>query len=78
MVALNWIFNGWAKYDNYHLDNEVPAVVAEFLNVPRVDPGIVLEGGAIDVNGAGRVADNRGVPAQRCAGAESGVRPGAA
>lgn len=53
MVALNWIFNGWAKYDNYHLDNAAGPLIAERLSVPRVDPGIVLEGGAIDVNGEG-------------------------
>lgn len=53
LVALNWIFNGWAKYDNYRRDNEVPSFVAEVLGAPRIDPGIVLEGGAIDVNGAG-------------------------
>jgi agmatine deiminase len=53
LVATNWIFNGWAKYDNYHYDNQAPVFIAEQLNVPRVDPGIVLEGGSIDVNGAG-------------------------
>ena len=49
LVATNWIFNGWAKYDNYHLDNGIPPLIAERLNLPRVDPGIVLEGGSIDV-----------------------------
>lgn len=53
MVATNWIFNGWAKYGNYHHDNEIPALVAERLEIPRIDPGIVLEGGSIDVNGVG-------------------------
>ncbi len=53
LVALNWIFNGWAKYDNYHLDNEAPPFIAERLRLPRIDPGVVLEGGSIDVNGAG-------------------------
>jgi agmatine deiminase len=53
LTALNWIFNGWAKYENYHLDNGAPPFIAERLNLPRVDPGAVLEGGAIDVNGAG-------------------------
>ncbi|MGI8746667.1 MAG: agmatine deiminase family protein [Bryobacteraceae bacterium] len=53
LIASNWIFNGWAKYDNHHLDNAVPEFVAEQLSMPRIDTGVVLEGGSIDVNGAG-------------------------
>ena len=52
-VITNWIFNGWAKYDNWQHDNAVPAFVSAALGVPQVEPGIVLEGGSIDVNGAG-------------------------
>ena len=56
--AVNFNFNGWAKYTNYKLDKHVPAKVAEFLNIPleqAVYKGkpVVLEGGAIDVNGKG-------------------------
>ena len=36
----------------------MPRFVAEQLRLPRIDPGIVLEGGMIDVNGAGRAADS--------------------
>jgi agmatine deiminase len=53
IIVTNWIFNGWAKYDNHHHDNNVPEFVAEQLQLPRIDPGMVLEGGSIDVNGAG-------------------------
>ena len=53
LIVSDWIFNGWAKYDNYHLDNSVPAQIAERLGLPAIEPGIVLEGGSIDVNGAG-------------------------
>jgi len=49
----NWIFNGWAKYDNWRDDNKIPAFVAKRLKLPQFEPGIVLEGGSIDVNGAG-------------------------
>ncbi len=49
----NWLFNGWAKYDNWIDDNNVPSFIAEKLGIPRNDPGIVLEGGSIDVNGEG-------------------------
>ena len=56
--AMNFNFNGWAKYGNYKLDVGVPAKVAEFLNIPleqAVYKGkpVVLEGGAVDVNGKG-------------------------
>lgn len=56
--AINFNFNGWAKYGNYRLDEGVPAKVSSFLNIPleqAVYNGkpVVLEGGAIDVNGKG-------------------------
>ncbi|MFD0836545.1 agmatine/peptidylarginine deiminase [Mariniflexile aquimaris] len=56
--AINFNFNGWAKYTNYQLDKHVPAKVANFLNIPleqamyNAKP-FILEGGAIDVNGKG-------------------------
>ena len=56
--ALNFNFNGWAKYPNYQLDKDVPAAVAKALKIPLTqvlynDRAIVLEGGAIDTNGKG-------------------------
>ena len=53
VAVTNWIFNGWAKYDNWHADNAVPAYIAQSLGMREFAPGIVLEGGSIDVNGAG-------------------------
>jgi agmatine deiminase len=55
ITITNWIFNGWAKYPNWQEDNAVPAALAKRLNLPQVEPGIVLEGGSIDVNGAGKL-----------------------
>ncbi len=57
-VALDWHFNAWAKYDNWTCDDTLPEFVARTLNVPRLQPArnghrVVLEGGSIDVNGAG-------------------------
>ncbi len=57
-AALDWHFNGWAKYDNWQHDDALPARIAEYLGVPRWQPHkngtrVVLEGGSIDVNGAG-------------------------
>ena len=53
ITIANWIFNGWAKYDNWREDNQIPAFIAQRIKIPQVQPGIVLEGGSIDVNGAG-------------------------
>jgi agmatine deiminase len=56
--ALNFNFNGWAKYKNYQLDKFVPSKVADFINVPLTQvmykgKPVIVEGGAIDVNGKG-------------------------
>jgi agmatine deiminase len=55
---IDWHFNAWAKYDNWQHDDAVAAQVAAHLGVPCWQPEkggrrVVLEGGAIDVNGAG-------------------------
>lgn len=57
-IALDWHFNAWAKYDNWALDDNLPAFVASELGVPSAQPvhnghRVVLEGGSIDVNGGG-------------------------
>ncbi|OGS73505.1 MAG: agmatine deiminase [Flavobacteria bacterium RIFCSPLOWO2_12_FULL_35_11] len=56
--ALNFNFNGWAKYSNFQLDKLVPSKVASFLDIPLTQAiykgkPVVLEGGAIDSNGKG-------------------------
>ncbi|MDQ2711941.1 MAG: agmatine deiminase family protein [Acidobacteriota bacterium] len=58
--VLNWLFNGWAKYENSHADSAVPRLLADRLElqlwIPRFEGyRIVLEGGSIDVNGAGTI-----------------------
>jgi agmatine deiminase len=59
---LDWKFNAWAKYDNHSNDDKIPRRIARELGlhrwVPRVNLAgkpvrVVLEGGAIDVNGRG-------------------------
>jgi len=54
-LAFNhWIFNAWGgKYEELKRDTDVPSKLAPLLGVPCFTPGIVLEGGSIDVNGAG-------------------------
>jgi agmatine deiminase len=53
VAIVDWFFNGWAKYENWTRDNAVSAELALRLGMPRFEPGVVLEGGSIDVNGAG-------------------------
>ncbi len=57
-AAINFGFNAWAKYHDWRNDNRIPARVATALKVERFDVEVngrpfVLEGGSIDVNGAG-------------------------
>lgn len=56
--AIEFRFNAWAKYKNYKKDIRIPQAIAEALNIPLVKAvykgkPVVLEGGAIDVNGCG-------------------------
>jgi agmatine deiminase len=53
-IALDWIFNSWGeKYGAYDLDDAIPHRLAERYGFEVIAPGIVLEGGSIDVNGEG-------------------------
>jgi agmatine deiminase len=58
VAVTDWGFNGWAKYDNWQRDDAVPAQLAGRLGLRSWQPmsgphRVVLEGGSIDVNGAG-------------------------
>src|SRR5206468_4001776 len=54
LAVVDWDYNAWGnKYPPFDLDDVVPTRVAEILNVPVSYPRMILEGGAIDVNGAG-------------------------
>ncbi len=53
IAATNWRFNGWARYDNWRRDDAVADRLARHLGFRQWKPGLVLEGGSIDVNGRG-------------------------
>ena len=54
LVAVDWDYNAWGnKYPPFNLDEVVPTRIAEVLKVPAFYPRMILEGGSIDVNGAG-------------------------
>ncbi|HEY4783665.1 MAG TPA: agmatine deiminase family protein, partial [Chthoniobacterales bacterium] len=54
VAVVDWDYNAWGgKYPPYDLDEVVPTKVAEQLKLPVYYPKLILEGGSIDVNGAG-------------------------
>jgi agmatine deiminase len=54
LAVVDWDYNAWGnKYPPFDLDEVAPTRVAEILDVPVFYPGMILEGGAIDVNGSG-------------------------
>ena len=54
LAVVDWDYNAWGnKYPPFDLDEVVPTRVAEILGVPVFYPRMILEGGSIEVNGAG-------------------------
>ena len=55
-AIVNWGYNAWGgKYPPFDLDDGIPAKVATALGLPLFEPEMILEGGSIDVNGAGKL-----------------------
>jgi agmatine deiminase len=57
-MVVHWRFNGWAKYANHKRDEKVGLGIAKALRLPVHRPlaqgkPVVMEGGAIDVDGRG-------------------------
>jgi agmatine deiminase len=56
LAIVKWVFNAWGnKYDDLIGDNRIPYELNETLRLPMFEPGIVLEGGSIEVSGNGVV-----------------------
>jgi agmatine deiminase len=56
LSMVKWIFNAWGnKYDDLIADDRIPEELNRQLGLQMFEPGIVLEGGSIEVNGAGTV-----------------------
>jgi len=54
LALVDWDYNAWGnKYPPFNFDEVVPTRVAEVLKVPVFYPHMILEGGSIEVNGAG-------------------------
>lgn len=60
-LLANWDFNAWAKYDNYSDDVKAGAAIERITGLRRIEPHrpdgsrLILEGGGIEVNGAGKM-----------------------
>ena len=63
-IFINFKFNGWAKYNDFEKDNKVNSFISRLTNIKKIEPTLkvgkkrykmVLEGGAIDVNGNGSI-----------------------
>jgi agmatine deiminase len=53
-AIVDWDYNAWGgKYPPFDLDDAVPQHVAKLRDLPMFSPGIVMEGGSIEVNGRG-------------------------
>jgi agmatine deiminase len=58
IAAIKWCFNAWAKYPNWQHDEKIGSLMAQDADAQEIRPifgkqRVVLEGGSIDVNGAG-------------------------
>ncbi|NLE06605.1 MAG: peptidyl-arginine deiminase [Crenarchaeota archaeon] len=54
LAMVHWIFNSWGeKYQELLKDCQVPRIINQSMQIDCYEPGIVLEGGSIEVNGKG-------------------------
>ena len=54
LAIVDWGHNAWGgKYPPFDLDDVVPTRIGAVLGLPVYHPPMILEGGSIDVNGAG-------------------------
>jgi agmatine deiminase len=59
-LMVDWGYNAWGgKYPPYDDDNRLPRAISEELNLPILSPGIIMEGGSVEFNGAGTVLTSR-------------------
>lgn len=52
-VIVNWEYNAWGNKYPHDLDNTIPLQIASLLDLPVFSPGMVMEGGSVEFNGAG-------------------------
>ncbi|MGH7581762.1 MAG: agmatine deiminase family protein [Gemmatimonadales bacterium] len=53
-LIVDWGYNAWGeKYPPFDRDDRIPSRIAAELGIPVEQPGMILEGGSIEVNGRG-------------------------
>lgn len=59
-MIVDWGHNAWGgKYPPYDDDNRTPQAIAKYLDLPFVTPGIIMEGGSVEFNGAGSLLTSK-------------------
>ncbi len=59
-IILDWGYNAWGgKYPPFDLDDNIPTKVGEALGLKVYYPGIIMEGGSVEFNGAGTVLTSK-------------------
>lgn len=59
-VIVDWGYNAWGnKYPPYDQDDVIPSLIGKELGLPVYHPGIVMEGGSVEFNGAGTLMTSR-------------------
>ena len=62
VAVSDWGFNAWGgKFPPYDGDDSIPRQVADSLGLKRFEGGMILEGGAIEINGAGQLLTTEAV-----------------
>ena len=62
LAITDWEFNAWGgKFGPWDLDNAIPAHIANALSLPVYKGGMILEGGAIEINGRGQLLTTEAV-----------------
>jgi agmatine deiminase len=62
LAVTYWEFNAWGgKFGPWDLDNSIPERIAAALGLPIFKGGMILEGGAIEVNGRGQLLTTEAV-----------------
>ncbi len=62
IAITDWEFNAWGgKFPPWDLDNAIPAAIAQSLGLRRFLGGMILEGGAIEINGHGQLLTTEAV-----------------
>jgi agmatine deiminase len=52
-IIVSWKYNAWGEKYPHDLDDQIPGKIGNYLGLPVIRPGIVMEGGAVEFNGRG-------------------------